>query len=698
MKVDCHPRPTMESFTPEQNLLLSCLLDDVTGTEEMVKIRRDFCKITDCFRSCNRYNCNRYYTGSKAEGLDLPGSDDDYMLDINNMFDIEVSESEQSLVQSTRRNKLLIVTDNVHPAFAMLKCVTVPQNPFLLHSVVKMGNDAFLSSEKFISPFTWLDTEKQKHKIQGPSIEMWFQYDDPSQSGHDNVPSIHSKVWSTSAAEWKGRPRHYGWPSQDDKGYIEQFGCHVVPVGHPVSTRKSLEWRLSFSVAERTLVWSFNHTQLQCYAVMKLILKDVIKKKCSEKHKSVLCSYFIKTMLFWQFERTESSFWKPTNLTDCLMYLINAFRDCIRIGVLRHYFVPHFNLLEIKLTREAQSELLHIFEMVLEVGVPIFGQCDSSSRVFSKFCKVINVNQFKLRKEEIRRYQVVANDLILRNIFTGSISHEIHMLYDTISYEKMLAAIFRLTNEGHCSTALPVFTIKHLCRVIATERLFNSSNKGHKCLYYNMKMLKKNVYGTDKASSMLWLATFLLQRGDYSESLQTLNNGFISTLPYVLYNSTIIITNDNSKQLYGDRFCKWNSDVLGRAKETWLFDIHISLREHSFMPPGIQTELDYCDQEDGIWISPFTYAYYLMFLCYHELGQYENRNHALQQLVDTVDDREKCCIARHFSYNIAGHCMLMAGYVDMARTMFLKSAEFTRISPIPVIDKYNAAYAYLSCI
>ena len=83
-----------------------------------------------------------------------------------------------------------------------------------------------------------------------------------------------------------------------------------------------------------------------------------------------------------------------------------------------------------------------------------------------------------------------------------------------------------------------------------------------------------------------------------------------------------------------------------------------------------------------------------MFLCYHNLGQYDNRNRALRQLVDTANDRERCGLRRHHSYNIAGHCMLMAGYVDMAWDMFLKSVRFTQ--PDPVIDKYNAVYKYLS--
>ena len=183
-------------------MYLSALLDDVTGSEEVMRIRHDYCKILDCIRSSNLDNVNIYYTGSKAEGLNLPGSDNDYMYDINECFDIEVSESLQDLVRSTRRNKLLIITDNVPPAFAMLKCITL-HSPLLLRSAVPMNNEEYLSSQQVVTS-AWLQSDmRYTSRIQGPSVEVWSEYADASQSGHDNVPSILCKFWPTSAAEWK---------------------------------------------------------------------------------------------------------------------------------------------------------------------------------------------------------------------------------------------------------------------------------------------------------------------------------------------------------------------------------------------------------------------------------------------------------------------------------------------------------------
>ena len=694
----------MAERSPEHNTYLSCLLDDVTRSEESVRTRQEFCKIYDCIASINPHNVDIYYTGSKAEGLNLPGSDNDYMIDINNSYDIEVAESMHDLVRSTRRNKLLIITDNVPPAFAMLKCVTL-QHPLLLRSAVPMNNEWYLSSEQFVSSPWWQPTKTETSRIQGPSVEVWTEYEDTSESGRDNVPSILCKFWPTSAAEWKDRPRHYGWPSQRDKEYIEQFGCHLVPVGHPLSSRKPLQWRLSFSIAERTLVWSFNHTQMQCYAVMKLILKEYVKTKCVDIYKSVLCSYFIKTFLFWQFETTDLSFWQRTNLTGCIMSSLREFYICIQTGVLRHYFVPRFNLLEIKLTPDAKAQLLQIFSKrngeifsnVIQTGIAAIGQCHSLSGVFSNFIAMRDRRHCEMRLAEIHKRRIFDNDANTITHVTEIMFYidQLETQYKSPSYYFLFALLIRLSSL-RSSTSLASFTIRRLCLLITIRKFYYTSHKCNKYLDYFMKSLSKNIYGTDIASCKLWLVTFLLQRGDYYKSLQTVNGVLSSIPPYALYYSGGIDSGDESKQLYVDRYCGRNTDILCRAKEAWLFDMAITHSEYSFVPRAIQIGLDCCDPQFGVSISPFTYAYYLMFLCYHGLGQYDNRDRALRQLVDTVNDVERCGGVKYHSYNIAGHCLLIAGYVEMARDMFLKSAQFTHTRRTTVFDKYNAAYKYLS--
>ena len=378
------------------------------------------------------------------------------------------------------------------------------------------------------------------------------------------------------------------------------------------------------------------------------------------------------------------------------MYLLHEFYICIESGVLRHYFVSRFNLLVEKLTRDAQTELLNLFDKVRGIGIPVLGQCKSLSGVFSKFYEIENGIQSEKRVIEIRRRSVLYGDEFAMDVNTKQLPDILYPKQDSIPYEALLAAIIRHTNEGHVTTYCSDFLIRRLCRLISTNKCYQCIRQGNKSVYFYMRRLDKNVYGTDIASCKLWIATFLLQQKDYYNSLQKINDTLSSIPPYAIYYSGRIRSSDDSKQLYVDTYCKQKSNIISRAKESWLNDLLFKPEEYPFLPRAIQVELYYCLKQFGVLISPFTCAYYLMFLCYHGLGQYDNRDRALRQLVDTVNDIERRGFMRHHSYNIAGHCMLMAGYVEVARELFLTSAQFSHNLRSPALDKCNSSYKYLS--
>ena len=85
-----------------------------------------------------------------------------------------------------------------------------------------------------------------------------------------------------------------------------------------------------------------------------------------------------------------------------------------------------------------------------------------------------------------------------------------------------------------------------------------------------------------------------------------------------------------------------------------------------------------------------------MFLNYHAINQYESRNRALDQLIETVNNREQCGDFRHHSYNITGHCLLYMGLYEQARDMFIRSYQFTAVNP--PLDRFNSARFYLQCL
>ena len=272
---------------------------------------------------------------------------------------------------------LYLRTENVRPGFALLEIPTM--HPWLQMFIERINGVQYLSSNltvQFFLNILKLSKFGNFFKREGPSVEsqlypnLLIHSVDPVE-GVDQVQSIHCDFWPNEASEWCLRRRNFGWPTPLSLSSIVSFGCHLVAVGHPHSETKMTEWRISFSIAERTLVWSFNHVQMQCYAVMKIILKEFIKKKCSPNNQ-VLCSYFIKTFLFWKFETTNKNFWQKDNFRECIKCSITEFAKCLHEGELRHYFMPRFNLLSVKLTREAQSELLQLYDIVIQHDISIF--------------------------------------------------------------------------------------------------------------------------------------------------------------------------------------------------------------------------------------------------------------------------------------------------------------------------------------
>ena len=113
---------------------------------------------------------------------------------------------------------------------------------------------------------------------------------------------------------------------------------------------------------------------------------------------------------------------------------------------------------------------------------------------------------------------------------------------------------------------------------------------------------------------------------------------------------------------------------------------------------AIQVELRFCEPVYGLLISPIICAYYCLFLCYHELGQKENRDRALRLLMTVVNNPELCERHKHHSFNIAGHCLLLADQWCRARQMFMRSYQQTNKEEINIYKKYNSAQHHLQNI
>ena len=676
----------MANWTPEKSRILSQLLDEVVGTPEMIDIRQDYCRIKDCLGSI-LYKCNYYFTGSKAEGLNLPGSDEDYMFDINEEHHLKVIQSLDESLDISPYSVFFMCTENVHPGFALLQHVN--QNtlgPFLSSVSQRMYGAQNLSSDLLANNYfinLQTDTEGEKWARQGPSVERWTPYSDKSESGTDNVPSIHCPFWPDEAEEWVHRLRNFDWPTLFDVSSIIQFGCHLVPVGHPLSDMKAMEWRISFSMAERALVWSFNHVQMQCYAFLKIILKEFIKVQCSPQNQ-VLCSYFIKTFLFWKYEATELNFWRADNLRECIKFLLSEFYKFIQEGVLRHYFIPRFNLLSIKLTRAAQIELLQLCDIIVERDISIIRECKTLKNVWLEFLKVRENRNVVCNLQ--RRYMLM-NDKCMIHAISLTIPFTIARLSNI---DKESLSISKLSTLD-CKTHLKTMVIRNFLLNKHMRSLFNSCGSGNKGVYQLQQTAQRDTFSCDISTCKLWCATFLYMKGDYLSTLNIVTQVLSNIPPYAMNE---VMTNNDCEQLYVDMLLDSDTEVNERARKAWIFNLYFV--KDSFyselIPVGIQIEFHFSDV--AAILSPITCAYYLQFLCYHEMHQYDRRECALQQLMEVAYNYMYEPLGNPVTtWNIAGHCLLLAGKRAQARDMFYRS--YTLSQRYPPLDKYNSAPWYL---
>ena len=330
---------------------------------------------------------------------------------------------------------------------------------------------------------------------------------DRSQTGTDTVHSIHCSFWPEAASEWRTRSRRFMWPSTCDMITIIDFGFHLVPVDHPHSDTNMMEWRISFSVAERALVWSFNHIQMQCYSVLKLILKEFINPHCSPSCR-VLCSYFIKTFLFWEYEETDPSYWCKENVRECVMRLLSDLCKCIRFRSLRHYFIPSFNLLSMKMTDEAQKELMRIFDIILQSDISIIKECKDLKEVWVQ-CLHHRTGTNSVTGTTIRNDMTMMNTIYL-------LQYEILKLscYNFVDLFTLISRLMENVRMHHTvyRTYLASFAIRILLQNLSISLTYIPlQNICIKYLYGPRRYLQSNVSGIDISTCSVLLAVSILQ-------------------------------------------------------------------------------------------------------------------------------------------------------------------------------------------
>ncbi|XP_033120288.1 uncharacterized protein LOC117119565 [Anneissia japonica] len=312
---------------------------------EMYDTLKHFCfiKITDelinrAFRKAG-YSHQIYTVGSNSEGIPYSAMNDEDMMIYNGAFPIVWWKSQEK----DREAVVMAEQDsNIPPVYLRLKVLDKGCLDKDFKSII--DKDGYLNATDFIKLHaTYMNLNYTDEMRQGPSISInAIPKCVDVINKHDSVYCLKCQSWPPFISDFFFiRKRLNNWPAQKLLDKVKCLECHVVPVGYPGSESFDVEWRLSFSVAEKQLVIEMYEPYNKCMFALKSIKKKYIIYSDSDKP-TPFSSYFIKTACLWMCETFP---YRDYSLMDLIRETLDWLIDGYKSKHLPHYFIPQHNLI-----------------------------------------------------------------------------------------------------------------------------------------------------------------------------------------------------------------------------------------------------------------------------------------------------------------------------------------------------------------
>ena len=269
------------------------------------------------------------HTGSSGEGLGILGNDSDIMYEFL---------SRKLKFENTNEPEFLFIDiKNCPPGFChvIIKKINLLFYKFNIYfdETFTIEGVDYLRRDNFILSLM-TDQPLLKNGIQnGPAI---------TSGNADYVPSLKCSGWPEECNTYFNRARY--WPEQIKLDEIYNKGMHIVGTASTdIPPATFIEFRLSFSLAEKTLIRDLSMIQFITYYFLK-ILKDWLKTQ-NGSGDYIIKSYFIKTIFLWNCEKVPKDSWTKTNFLLNAKQCISELCSCFKKKNLPHLFLNNCNLL-----------------------------------------------------------------------------------------------------------------------------------------------------------------------------------------------------------------------------------------------------------------------------------------------------------------------------------------------------------------
>eukprot|EP00105_Crassostrea_gigas_P004718 XP_011418024.1 PREDICTED: uncharacterized protein LOC105321456 [Crassostrea gigas] len=632
-------------------------LCDIVGTSEEVAIRRETADISEMVqRRVKSYDSTiMMVSGSYREGFRLEGSDLDFMYWPNNHRVImDMSQSEYY----NTANTTLILSDSTEspPGFTLLQLLTPTTIGEVQSACVRMNDRVYISSSTYRQlTCSIVRPNSTVHGPCGSGVRGGVEYD----TAHCFVCDF----WPSSASSWIDRC--HSWPDPEVVSDIVRNGCHFVAIGHPLGPHEHEEWRFSFSQAEYKLVSSMNHCQFLTYGLLKLFLKEVMNQQSEESNK-LLCSYHMKTAIFWAIQQNTLPHWCPQNLLAGFWVCFKLLLRWVYEGVCPNFFIPQNNLFLTKVHGSAQNRLFLQLHELYKKGLACLLQ---SSSIRSYIIGVLYNPRLSICTDE--------------SIMRSEVDYDVQLVKESIKVIAPSVDLFDLTKVIHTIEQLVDSPLTHY-QLVALRRLtaflFQCTAFQLQNMYTNTGV-NKQMYIADKMSchtlklaakfgcisDMLYIAMYYYKTLRYREALSVIEMTKVKLAqPYLMYEGHV----DRERYTEAVGGQSWSTKM--RQAVARVIKIDNRMCYISELIPEQQSALQ--NKDNRLYIPVFVMLHFLEFLCYRHIDTTLSQA-ALDELQVLVhhDQGLYIHIFRDISWEILGICQQITGNLQAALYSYQQS-------------------------
>lgn len=655
------------------------------GTPTEVRIRREVVDTKDIAAKplWILQGLHKMMSGSNREGFRFKKSDTDWMLWPHNYKVID--DPSQIILNSNPRHTVFLMEfdDLQPPGFPRLKLVT--SNPLLIRilwSCIVINDKIYLSSSLFRNIFlhhTQQLSPGHASAIQhGPCSTITFMNQDI-----DFAFCLRSHHWPNIALPWIQRCQLKKWPPNCVLSSVIQEGCHVVPINSSTSNlKRDCEWRLSFSGAERIIVYSFNHCQFLCYGLLKIFLTEIINEG---KRDSCLCSYFMKTVVFWVIQNDTFMKWVPSNLLMCFWTCFKLLISWVYRGECPNFFIPQNNMFRVKVVGHRQAALFDELHALYCNGI----SCLLSSPTLADLLKMPILNRTPaLRTDEnsiIMMFDILMDEhlflevsmLLTFRLYVVDRREFAGLLLALEQLQKARLTVFQSITVQYVLSSL----LRNFAFCISTQNLAILSNRKRTFIYDNSLNMLKLASKIGCASEILHLALYYYRNCQYLQSIKCLQKAQEKMLkPYVIYRQHV------DKKIY--RGSMEGVSLSNKMRKCLMSDIEICAYYFYIDELVPEQAASMSDGNALLQIHHLVMLLMLNVLNHRRLGNKDRSDESLMHLYLLVLNDSGTYIpsdSRDTSWQMLGICLQTCGYYQLALPIFMFSLR--NITPVNRIQK-----------